>query len=257
MALTGATQDGRFRVNRVTKSVFARRERQLLDWLCARMPPWLMPDHLTVIGVAGAVIVFASYVASDESPLWLWMASFGFFLHWLGDSLDGSLARHRRTERPIYGYFLDHTVDAVCNLLIMGGLGFTPWVRMDAALFALIGYYLLCMYVFINNHVSGVFQLSFLGFGPTEIRLGLIVVNTWMFFDGRNGFTLDGQAISYYDILLMVAGFAFTMIFVLRMLAGIRELREPARSGATTAPVAFPSGTQGQSPSRKPSSPVK
>ena len=252
MASTTA-QDGRFRVNRVQKSVFSRRERQLLDWLCARMPASVMPDHLTVIGVAGSVLIFASYVASSDSRWWLWLASVGFVVNWFGDSLDGSLARHRRTERPIYGYFLDHTVDAVCNLLVMAGLGFTPWVRMDTALFTLIGYYLLCMYVFINNHVSGVFQLSFIWFGPTELRLCLIGLNTWMFFAGWRGFTILGKPFSCYDLVLMTAAVVFTAIFVLRMLVGIRELRDPSRSGSAASPPAFPAPTS-QSASRKSSS---
>jgi len=217
-----------------------------------------MPDHLTVIGVGGSVLVFTSYVASGDSALWLWAASFGFIVHWFGDSLDGSLARHRHIERPIYGYFLDHTVDAICNLMIMVGLGFTPWVRMDVALFTLIGYYLLCIYVFINNHVSGVFQLSFLGFGPTEIRLALIAINVWMFFDGRNGFTINGQSFTYYDLLLLFAGMMFTAVFIVRMLAGIRELRDSARSGAAApSAIAFPSTGPGQSASRKASSAAK
>ena len=254
VASMASTQDGRFRVNRIQKSVISRRERQLLDWLCARMPASVMPDHLTVIGVAGAVLVFASYVASSDNPGWLWLASVGFVVHWFGDSLDGSLARHRRTERPIYGYFLDHTVDAVCNLLVMTGLGFTPWVRMDVALFTLIGYYLLCMYVFINNHVSGIFQLSFIRARPTELRLGLIGVNTWMFFAGWTGFTVLGKPFSWYDALLMTAAIAFTTIFVVRMLAGIRELRDPARNGTAASPLSFPAPTPSQSASRKSSS---
>ena len=252
MAPTTA-QDGRFRVNRIQKSIFSRRERQFLDWLCARMPASVMPDHLTLIGVAGAFLVFASYVASTDSRWWLWLASVGYVVHWFGDSLDGSLARHRRTERPIYGYFLDHTVDALCNLMIMAGLGFTPWVRMDIALFTLVGYYLLCMYVFINNHVSGIFQLSFIWLGPTELRLGLIGINTWMFFAGRTGFTVLGNWFSWYDLLLMTAAVAFTTIFLLRMLAGIRELRDPSRSGTSAGALAFPAPTS-QSASRKSSS---
>ncbi len=256
MASTVSTHDERFRVNRVQKTVFARRERQLLNWLCARMPASVMPDHLTLIGVGGAVLIFASYIVSGDSPAWLWVASFGFIVHWFGDSLDGSLARHRRSERPIYGYFLDHTVDAICNLMIMAGIGFTPWVRMDVALFTLIGYYLLCMYVFINNHVSGVFQLSFIWFGPTELRLCLIAINTWMYFCGRIGFRLGGQFFTYYDLVLFGAALIFTTIFVLRVLAGIRDLRETARP-AVAGPIAFPSPPAAQSASRNPSSAAK
>lgn len=237
MVPTMAVQGGRFRVTRVQTNVFARRERQFLDWLCARLPARVMPDHLTLLGVAGAVLILASYVASRFNPAFLWLASVGFVVHWFGDSLDGSLARHRRIERPIYGYFLDHTVDAICNLMIMAGIGLSLNVRMDVALFALVGYYLLCMYVFINNHLSGVFQLSFLGFGPTELRLCLIAINTWMFFAGHVGVTIDGEFFSFYDGVLFAAGAAFTIIFVVRMLSGIRDLRDPARSGAVAKPA--------------------
>ena len=233
MVSRAASPDGRFRVDRVQSNVIARRERQLLNWLCARLPAWVTSDRLTVLSVVGAMLSLGGYLASRSVPGALWLASLGLVVNWFGDSLDGSLARHRRLERPIYGYFLDHTVDALSNLMIMGGLGLTLHVRMDVALFALVGYYLLCMYVFINNHLSGVFQLSFLGLGPTELRLGLIAINVWMFYGGHLGITLDGQFFSVYDALLVVAGIAFTAIFIVKMVSGIRELRDPARSGAS------------------------
>ena len=246
-------QNGGFRVRRVQTNIIAIKERQLLTWLCSRMPLWVTSDRLTLFGVAGAIVVFASDLLSRSNPAFLWLASLGFVIHWFGDSLDGSLARYRREERPIYGYFLDHTVDAICNLMIMAGLGFTLHVRMDVALFTLVGYYLLCMYVFINNHISGVFQLSFLGFGPTELRLCLIAINTGMIFAGHAGFMLGGQFFSYYDAVLMFAGTTFTAIFIVRVLIGIGELRDPARSGATPSV----DGTALQSASIKASSAVK
>ena len=232
MALVAtATRDGSGGMTRVQQTVFTSRERRLLSWMCARLPASVMPDHLTLVGVAGAVMVFAGYLLSGDSRWWLWLAVLGFVVHWFGDSLDGSLARFRRIERPLYGYFLDHTVDAICNLLLMAGLGCTPWVRMDVALFALIGYYLLCMYVFINNQVSGVFQLSFIWLGPTELRFALILISIWMFFCGWIGFSVDGHRFSYYDLLLLTAGVGFTTVFVLRVLSGIRELRERGPDG--------------------------
>ncbi len=105
------------------------------------------------------------------------------------------VARFRGIERPIYGYFVDHTVDALGNLIIMIGFGLTLYIRMDVSLFALLGYFLLCMYVFINNHLSGVFQLSFVGMGPTELRLCLVALNTWMFFGGPENFKFAGQGV--------------------------------------------------------------
>ena len=226
-------------MTRVQKTVFTSRERRVLNWLCERMPLTVMPDHLTLIGVAGAVMVFAGFVLSSDSRWWLWLAVLGFVVHWFGDSLDGSLARFRRIERPLYGYFLDHTVDAICNLLLMAGLGCTPWVRMDVALFTLIGYYLLCMYVFINNQVSGVFQLSFVWLGPTELRFALILISISMFFFGWIGFSIGGQRFSCYDVVLLIAGAGFTTLFVLRVLAGIRELRDKGPASVPTNALAI------------------
>ena len=240
--------DGTFRVTRIQGNIVARRERQLLDWLCARLPSFVTPDSLTVLSVIGAAVVFAGYVASRSYPGFLWLASFGLLLNWFGDSLDGSLARHRHIERPIYGYFLDHTVDALCNFLIMAGLGFSHEVSMAAALFALIGYFLLCIYVFINNHVSGILRLSFLWGGPTELRFLIVCLNIGMFFAPRAGFTLAGSTVSVYDALVLLAGTVLTVIFLYRMALGIRELRDPARSGAAA---------NAQSPSMKASSPSK
>ncbi len=237
-----------FRVTRVQGNIVARRERQLLNWLCARLPAFVTPDRLTILSVVGAVLVFTSYIASRSDPGFLWLASLGLAINWFGDSLDGSLARYRRIERPIYGYFLDHTVDALCNLLIMAGLGFSRDVSMAASLFALIGYFLLCIYVFINNHVSGIFRLSFMWGGPTELRFLIVCLNTGMFFAPHAGVTLGGTFVSIYEGLVLLAGAVFTLIFVYRTTMGIHELRDPARSGAPAT---------AQSPSMKASSPSK
>ena len=152
-------------VSRVQDNILARRERDFLDWLCLHMPRAVTPDRLTGFGACGAALVFAGYAATRVHPAFFWLATLGFVIHWLGDSLDGSLARYRRIERPRYGYFLDHSVDALCNLAIMAGAGLSVYIRLDVALFALLGYFMLCMYVFLYNHVSQRFQLSFLALG--------------------------------------------------------------------------------------------
>lgn len=218
---------------RVQSNIVARQERHLLNYLCARLPEWVTPDGLTIFGVAGAFTVFGGYLGSRFDPAFLWLATLGYVIHWFGDSLDGSLARHRRIERPKYGYFLDHSVDAFCNLFIMVGLGLTLYVRMDVALFVLIGYYLLCMYVFLNNHVTGMFQLSFLALGPTELRIGLIFLNAWMFVEGKMGTTIGGEFVSVYDVALMGVGIGFVAVFTYRMLDTIGVLRREATKRET------------------------
>ena len=213
-------------MTRVQANVIAKSERALLTWLCARLPAWLTPDRLTVLGVCGALLVLVAQLASRAIPAFLWLASFGLLVHWFGDSLDGSVARFRRIERPVYGYFLDHTVDAACNLLIMVGFGSTLGIRMDIALYALVAYFMLCMYVFINNHLSGVFQLSFVGMGPTELRMFLIGINIWMFFGGPVHFTVAGEAFSPYDVLIGCGATIMVAIFAVRVAIGIRALRD-------------------------------
>ena len=147
----------------------------------APSPPTGSPE----LALAGAALVFVGYAATRLHPAFFWLATLGVVVHWLGDSLDGSLARYRRIDRPRYGYFLDHSVDALCNLTIMTGAGLSAYIRLDVALFALLGYFMLCMYVFLYNQVSQRFQLSFLALGPTELRVGLIGINCWMYCAGR------------------------------------------------------------------------
>ena len=219
-------EDREFRVTRVQLNFMARKERQLLTWICSRLSSSVTPDHLTGFSVCGAVLVLAGSAASQQAVAFLWLSSFGLVLNWAGDSLDGSLARFRAIERPAYGYFLDHMIDALNNLVIMVGMGCTAAIRMDVALFALAGYYLLCMYVFITNHISGIFKLSFLGFGPTELRIFLVAINTGMFFFGRIGGSVAGGYVSIYDVLIGGTGLIFVGIFVVRLILGLRDFRE-------------------------------
>ena len=225
MGTATAAKGNSFRVTRIQLNIIARRERQLLTFLCSRLPRSVTPDGLTALSVAGAALVFASYLASRYDARFLWLASFGFVVNWFGDSLDGSLARFRGIERPLYGYFLDHTVDALNNLVMMAGLGLSTAVRMDVSLFALVGYYLLCIYVFISNHLSGVFQLSFLGFGPTELRICLIAINTAIVLVGVGGWRIGGAVFTPYDGVLLFAGVMFVGVFLARVAIGIRQLR--------------------------------
>lgn len=210
---------------RVQANLVARHERRALDWMCARMPYWVTPDGLTLGGVVGALLAFVGYCGTLFDAAFVWLATFGIVVHWFGDSLDGSLARHRGCERPRYGYFLDHSVDALCNLLIVAGLGLSSFVRLDVALFVLCGYYLLCIYVFLYNHVSGVFRLSFLALGPTELRLGLVAINCWFFVGEYFGATAAGALLSPQDCFLIAVGVVFVSIFVFQTSTTIAMLR--------------------------------
>jgi archaetidylinositol phosphate synthase len=214
--------------HRVQANVVAQMERRLLDWLCATMPASVQPDHLTLVGIAGAALVFFGYVLGNVAVGFVTLASLGFVVHWFGDSLDGSLARWRKTERPRYGYFVDHGLDAYCNFFICLGIGLGPYVRLDIGLFVLAGYLLLTIYVVLKDKAVGSFQLSFHGLGPTELRLILIALNTIMVMAGPLDLGLSFR-FSVYDLLLLVGGCIFILVFTVQFTRQALALRHDGR----------------------------
>ena len=156
-------------------------ERRLLRWTAARLPASWMPDHLTIIGVLGALTIGAGYALCSRHPAWLWLSSFGLAVNWFGDSLDGTLARVRHIERPKYGYYLDHMVDAINTSVVGIGLGLSPYVPVWAALGLVIVYLCLSINVYLESSALGVFDLGFGVFGPTEARALLVLANTALF----------------------------------------------------------------------------
>src|SRR5687768_18431311 len=123
--------------------LLARPEARALDWIARRIPARVLPDHLTLLGVLAALGIAAAYVLSNRDPAWLWAASALLVVHWLGDSLDGTLARVRRIERPTYGYYLDHLVDAVATGVIGIGLGLSPQLLPATGMVGVIEYLVL------------------------------------------------------------------------------------------------------------------
>ena len=159
-------------------------ERRLLRAIAARLPQGLTSDHLTVLGMFGALGVAAAYALSRLSPAWLWAASACLAVQWLGDSLDGTVARVRGAERPRYGYYLDHVVDAGSTALIGLGLGLSPYVNPCVALGVVIVYLALSINVYLEANVFAVFRLAYSRLGPTEVRILLIAVNAGLAVSG-------------------------------------------------------------------------
>ena len=163
---------------RIQTSVLNAAEKRVLVWLAERQPKWMTSDILTWIGTAGAVIIAVGYVLSSRNINWLWLSSLGFVINWYGDSLDGTLARVRKCQRPIYGYYLDHTVDAINEFIIVLGIGLSGLMHLNLALMILALYFMLTINVSINAHLKKEFRLTYAKMGPTEFRLIMIVVNT-------------------------------------------------------------------------------
>ena len=157
--------------------LLADSERRLLRAVAARLAAGVTPDLLTMLGVLGALGVGAAYALSRFSAGWLWAASGCLVVQWLGDSLDGTLARVRGAERPRYGYYLDHIVDAFSTAVIGIGVALSPYVNPCVALGVVIVYLALSINVYLESNVFGVFRLAYGRLGPTEVRIILIAVN--------------------------------------------------------------------------------
>lgn len=217
-------------INRIQENLVARGERRLLNWICKRLPASVTPDMMTYFGLLGALMIFLGYLLSNLAEHWLWLAIAGYIVHWFGDSTDGSLARFRRIERPRYGYFLDHSSDGLATTLVVVGIGLSPYVTLEVALFALAGYLLLSIHAFLSVRVLGELKLSYLNAGPTELRLVLIGLTLAMIIFGYGPGSFG--RISGFDIFVGSVSALLILLFVLQTAATSRRLarEEPPRN---------------------------
>ncbi len=163
---------------RIQTSVLNALEKKALVWLAERQPRWVTSDILTYLGTFGAVVIAVGYILSAWNINFLWLSSLGFVINWYGDSLDGTLARVRKTQRPVYGYYLDHTIDAINEVMIFVGVGLSGLMHLEIALLALVMYLLMTINVSINAHLKKEFKLTYASMGPTEFRIIMIMINT-------------------------------------------------------------------------------
>ena len=163
---------------RIQTSILNSLEKKVLIWLAERQPKWMTSDMLTYIGTVGAIIIAIGYILSSRNNNYLWLSTLGFIINWYGDSLDGTLARVRNTQRPVYGYYIDHTVDAINEVVIFMGIGLSGLMHLEFSLMALVAYFLITINVSINAHLKKEFKLTYAGLGPTEFRLIMIIINT-------------------------------------------------------------------------------
>ena len=166
------------KAERIQTSFLNGIEKKALVWLAVRQPRWMVSDMLTIIGTLGAIVIAAGYILSSRSIHFLWLSSLGFIINWYGDSLDGTLARVRDMQRPVYGYYLDHTVDCINEAFMFLGVGLSPLMNLPLALMILVVYLFLTINVSVNAHLKGEFKLTYLKLGPTEFRVFAILVNT-------------------------------------------------------------------------------
>jgi phosphatidylglycerophosphate synthase len=167
---------------RVNKALTAAFEKRLLIWMARRTPAAISSDHLTGLGVVSQLCAGAAYALASQHPRALWLVNFFLVLNWLGDSLDGTLARVRNQQRPRYGFYVDHIADAIVGLALMIGLGCSGYLHAQTAVGMLVCFYALSIESYLTTYTIGRFHLSHGLFGPTEIRILLAVGNALALF---------------------------------------------------------------------------
>jgi len=163
--------------SRAQLSLLAPIEKKCLIWLAERTPRWINSDHLTALGLAALLGAGFSYWYASRNRAGLLLAIACLALNWFGDSLDGTLARVRNRQRPRYGFYVDHIVDAFGTFFLLGGLGLSGYMSPRIAAGLLVAYFLLTIEVYLATYTIGTFHISFWKFSPTELRILLAVGN--------------------------------------------------------------------------------
>lgn len=175
----------RTQAKRIQTSLINSLERKALTWLAARQPKWVTSDMLTIVGTVGAFLIGLGYALTSLNINFLWLSTFGLLVNWYGDSLDGSLARFRHKQRPLYGYYVDHTMDVINESMMFFGAGMAPFFDMRLTLSAFVLYLLMTLNVSMNAHLRDEFKLTYLKLGPTEFRIIIAIANTVMLCFGE------------------------------------------------------------------------
>ena len=207
--------------NRAQVSFLAPLEKRCLVWLAHRTPRWINSDHLTALGLLSLLAAGLSYWYARWSRAGLMMVIVCLAFNWLGDSLDGTLARVRQRQRPRYGFYVDHVVDAFGTFFLMAGLGLSGYMAYGIAAGLLLAYFMLSIEVYLATYTIGTFHLSFWKFSPTELRILLMIGNlallkwpmarlfghTWRLFDVGGAIGIAGMA-----LMLMVSVVRHTLL---------------------------------------------
>lgn len=224
------TAKERTQAKRIQTSVLNAGEKKILVWIAKRMPRWVTSDMLTGIGLFGALVFALGFYLSNFNIQYLWIANLGLLLNWYGDSLDGSLARVRNTQRPIYGFFVDHNVDGVTMAIMCVGAGLAYFVNMYVSLSVLTVYLLLSIYVYISAHLKNEFKLTYGKMGPTEFRAIIFIINILFMYvapirEGAKAFIVIGRRLTFtfYDLFLIIIFVALLVIYLNSIVADAKK----------------------------------
>jgi len=190
--------------NTINTAITAKVEEKAKEYICPRIPQWMSPDHLTVIGILGIIMVSVGFVLGFMNRYYIALVPLGLIVNWFGDSFDGSIARYRKRTRPNYGYYIDKIVDAVVLIIFGLGFGLSGFAKIEIALLMSCIYLALMLNVDLIVYIENKCQNSFGWFGPTEVRIIGIIASIFMFFSPINYYNIYGYLATQYDIGLFI-----------------------------------------------------
>ena len=226
----------RFReAKRIQQSFLANAEKRALLWLAARTPLRVNSDHLTILGLLAMAGAGAAYWWSRWHRSGLVLAVVCLALNWLGDSLDGTLARFRNCPRPRYGFYVDHVVDAFSALFLLGGLALSGYMSPWLALGLLVAYLMLSIEVYLASYTLGDFKISYYKMGPTELRLLLSAGNLALLW--KPIVHLAGRSYRMFDVGATIGISGMMLVLLISVTKNTVRLfrREPLPKGRTGA----------------------
>jgi archaetidylinositol phosphate synthase len=197
---------------RILSSVLAPAERRVLRYLALRMPRRVNSDHLTALALVAMAGAGLSFWLSSVTPVGLWLVTVFLALNWFGDSLDGTLARVRQHQRPRYGYYVDHVVDAAGAMCLFGGLALSGYMHPLVAMGLLVAYLVMSVEIYLAAHVLGEFRITYFQMGPTELRILLAIGSLWLMV--KPNVILFGHTYRLFDVggIAGIVGLGFTVI---------------------------------------------
>jgi archaetidylinositol phosphate synthase len=213
--------------HRELNGLTSRVEKKALLWLAARTPAWVNPDHLTALGLLAMFLAGVAYRFSAETPALLHLVNLALAVNWLGDSLDGTLARFRQRSRPRYGFYVDHLVDAFGALFLLGGLALSGYMSERISLALLIAYFLVSINIHLATYTLGVFKISFGPVGGTELRVLLALGNLALLAHPR--LAVLGRQILLFDVVGIAAIAALAMVLIVTTARNTRTLYQLER----------------------------
>lgn len=209
-------------------SILAGVEKKALLWMGSHTPRWIGPDALTFFGLFGLMLSGFAYYFSQKYGWLLHVASVGLVINWVGDSLDGTLARVRRRERPMYGYYLDHLVDAFGIACMIFGLAYSGMVTPPLAWLFLVLFFIASINTYLATYTVNIFKISYQRISTTEARVIVIIMNTVLYF--VTTVTIFGRTFYWLDFVAYLGSLFLFIIIIRSAFLNLRQLDREERA---------------------------